>query len=259
MKKTEPLKEKKMKKAVLKTIVSAIALLSLVAVCAVSFEAYLYEYKGASVVKLTKTYAARSGGTGFQVLAPSGKQYTLTNAHICEIADTLIAHDQDQNTYEVKVIEINKKHDLCIMEPIEELRPLKVASNISLHERVWLIGHPALRPLTLESGHFAGNVEIGLYTKCSKEKLEEQLNKITEDDIKTIDDLEKLLMLLSGFCVKKMTAQYINNIAYGGNSGSPVVNKFGNVVGVLFAGRRDQPTASYTVPFSEIVDFLQDK
>lgn len=238
-----------------------VMVLSVTALGAMLFEAYIYDYKGNSVVMLTKTQLAQRGGTGFIVEAPSGKKYTLTNAHICKIGDQLVAHTQNSKTHTIKVIEIYPEHDLCIMEAVPGLRALKVASNIDLHERVWLIGHPALRPLTLESGHFAGDMDIQVYGACSTELAEKVLKKIEskkEEEI-TLDDLEQLLMLMAGMCIKPHNAQYINNISYGGNSGSPVVNKFGNVVGVLFAGSRSQPTSSYTVPISEIHKFLKDK
>lgn len=251
---------KKILKLTTRAALRLLTILGVIAVAAMGFEAYLYDYKGSSVVKITRTHAARSGGTGFQIEAPSGKKYILTNAHICKMGKNLIAHDQNGISTEISVIEIDTAHDLCIMEPIDGLRSLRIASDVVYHERVWLIGHPALRPLTLESGHFAGVVDIDLYSRCSKKLNSKQLDDFSKTgDINSIEDLEKFLMLMSGMCIVKRNAQYINNIAYGGNSGSPVVDKFGNVIGVLFAGRRDQPTASYTVPLRAIHKFLEDK
>ena len=118
---------KKISKKAIHLVIDIILTISTVAIFACLFESYLYTYKGSSVVKLTKTYNGKRGGTGFQVKAPSGKQYTLTNAHICAAGNKLIAHTQYGKKVEVKVIEIYKKHDLCIMDPVKEVRPLKIA------------------------------------------------------------------------------------------------------------------------------------
>lgn len=246
-------------KALSKSILLVLLIAGTVATSATLFESYLYEYKGSSVVKLTMTYEGRSGGTGFQIKAPSGKQYTLTNAHICRIGDSLIAHAQNGVKKKIRVIKIYDKHDLCIMEPVAGLRSLKIADNIELHERVWLIGHPALRDLTLESGHFVGNANIRIITECKTKPNQKEIDRLMKKRNPTIKDIIKLFQLMANLCTKRMTSQHINNISYGGNSGSPVVNKWGNVVGVLYAGRRDQNTASHTVPIKEIHKFLKDK
>lgn len=217
-----------------------------VAAGSVAFERFLYDYKGMSVVKLTKTEAGLSGGTGFQVLAPSGKQFTLTNAHICNMAPELVAHTQNGKTQKLKVLEIDKIHDLCIMEPVEDLRPLKVAGKLFHRERVWLIGHPALRPLTLESGHYVGMLSIQLFTDCAS-------------GIQITEPINFTYIRERRYCTRQFSSQHINNIAYGGNSGSPVLDMFGNVVGVLYAGRRDQATASHSVPLVDIKRFLANK
>lgn len=262
----------------LKRLLNSVLLLTLIALASATsltlYESFLYDYKGASVVMITKTTAGRSGGTGSVVVAPSGKKYTLTNAHICRMGKNLIAHKQNGETQEIKVIEIYRDHDLCIMEPVDGLRPLKIAKNIILHERVWLIGHPALRPLTLESGHFVGMMDISLSTTCSKLEIEEQRKQILKEleklknevDMDPILKMLKMILLLDRLyqfkynrCIKTVETQHINNIAYGGNSGSPVVDKFGNIIGLLFAGSRSQPTASFVVPLYEIHKFLEDK
>ena len=247
-------------KHLINSILLTACILATVVSGAILYETYMYNYTGASVVKLTSGF---SGGTGFQVTAPSGETYILTNAHICRIANELDAHSNtDEFLGTVKVIEIDKKHDLCIMESIRGLRALDVADTIDLYERVWLLGYPGLRPLTLESGHFAGSVEINLAVKCPQPKKKKKKESIKSEDPdldKIIGDLLDELMGYFDYCTRRYKAQYINNIAYGGNSGSPVLDKWGNVIGVLFAGSPSQPTSSYTVPLEYIHAFLKDK
>ena len=105
-------------KKLIKIISASVFIVGICAIAAVSYESYLYDYKGASVVKLTRTPMQFSGGTGFQIKAPSGKQYILTNAHICQIADSLYAKTQSGKISVVDVIKIYPHHDLCIMKPI---------------------------------------------------------------------------------------------------------------------------------------------
>ncbi len=207
-------------------------------------ERYMYDHIGNSVVKLTYSKNPRSGGTGFQVIAPSGKQYTLTNAHICKKQETLIATTQSGVKTELKVIKIDKNHDLCIAEGIPVLRGLNLASELFKHEKVYLIGHPGLRPLTLQSGRYVDNYNIKLRTRCEL------------DLIGTKRNVETFFGLKYVFCTKSFKTQHINVIAYGGNSGSPVVDVKGDVIGVLFAGSPSQNTSTYTVPLAYVHLFL---
>ena len=249
---------KSLKPVAIRVVSAASMLLLIVATLGVSstlYERYFYGYLGSSVVKITKTDKGLSGGTGFVVKAPSGKLYTLTNEHICSMGDNLVAHTQNGKKHKIKVIKKYKDHDLCIMEAVPGLRPFKIAKNIILHERVWLIGHPALRPLTLESGHYVGSFDIKLRSTCPVEVQK----MIKEKYDKGILTAQELYSIVYTYCTKELESQHISNIAYGGNSGSPVVDMFGNVIGVLYAGRRDQPTASHTVPLKEIIKFLRNK
>ncbi len=222
---------------------------------------YIYDYKGSSVVMLTDG----GGGTGF-VIETNGKRYTLTNKHICRIADKkgyLYYDTQDGRRGIIKVIKKFKDHDLCVMEAVPGVRALNIASDIERHEKLWLVGHPGLRALTLENGYFVGNTTIRMWGKCPKAENRRQLIKFL--DIKTPESLreifnyeEFLIKLLRGECIVPTSAAHLNNISYGGNSGSPVLNKWGNIVGVLFAGSPSHNTNSYMVPLKHIKQFLNE-
>ena len=211
-------------------------------------ELYILDFKGQSVVMITSD-ARRGGGTGFQVKAPSGNKYILTNKHICQIKGNLSATTQDGRIVKLKRLEEDYVHDLCLLTHVPKLPALRVAKNALRHERAFLVGHPALRQLTLETGRIIGDTHIKLWGKCSAE-----YNQIPEDE-----DFGSLIMRFMGYCTKYVHSTHINNIAYGDNSGSPVMDGLGNVIGVLFAGNPSQPTASYMVPLTYVQDFLKDK
>ena len=237
-------------------------------------ELAMYSLKGSSVVMLT---AGRSGGTGFRVQTIKGNTYILSNRHVCNISKSgdMIATDIMGNRHWIKVIEKSMVHDLCILEDIPTLPALKLGSEPNWKESMYILGHPALRPLTLQRGNFISNVEIGVMTSCNKYELEaakKEINKkfkelqnmckegITEDCFLGVLEIGYLQrMLLQGMCVVNYNADHVNLISYGGNSGSPILSKWGRVVGVLFAGYRGQPTASYMVPLSYVEGFLHDK
>ena len=210
-----------------------------------AYKTYIYDYKGKSVIYALSS--PRSGGTGFQVIAPSGEQYTITNRHICKGNDRLYYKDENGNSGVIEVIEISQTHDLCILEPIMSLPALKVASKLYMHEEVHLLGHPRLRPLTWERGYYLGFTYINLVTSCKEKSFhEKKQHQIT------------FAGLRFRYCTINISANMFNTNAYGGNSGSPILDFKGDVIAVLYAGSPSQPDISYAVPLNVLQEFLRD-
>lgn len=191
-------------------------------------------------------------GSGFHIKAPSGKTYILTNQHVCAVADKnqQLLVENSKKMVPRRVIAVYQKHDLCLIEALPgEDNGLRMASSVTIGEDIVLIGHPSGRPLTLSKGEFVHKKFIPMVNLEIK----------SQEECELIDGkwLEGGFFMPS-VCIEKISAFGISSPSYPGNSGSPVVNKWGNVVGVLFAGNRTQLNDSYMVPFHELKNFLKD-
>lgn len=193
-----------------------------------------------------------SGGTGFAVRAPSGKLYTLTNAHVCSIAkDGAMLAKYEGKKIRLQVISVSETTDLCLLSALPEKGGLEIGKELGMYEGVYLVGHPMLQPISIAAGWVRGRGEIpvgyceGAITKVSI---------LPEGETRSfkLDALDDLLEAMS--CVKYVDSIITNNFSLPGNSGSPVLNEDGKVIGVLFAG--DGRSTSLIVPLDRVQDFL---
>ena len=170
-----------------------------------------------NVVMLTNE-SSTGGGTGFEVVTPHGQVLTLTNRHICD-HDARYAHLEDGRIIPLRILEISKTTDLCILEGIQGYSGLTVATEELQHgDIVDIYGYGMLLPLTHSAGEFVG--EMGT----------------------------PVLSVLA--------PQYVTNVILPGNSGSPVL-KDGKVVGVAYASGEQIAFRALIVPLSDVKDFLR--
>ena len=232
---------------------------------------YMYDIVGGNIVKLSSAYGT---GTGWQVNS-NGKQYVITNAHVCSKASRLMATKTDGNQQVLKVIKKFAKHDLCALTPVVGLKGIDVARKSNHHEKVWLIGHPGGRALTMQTGHKVSPASIDVATdQCTVEDFLafadeidlqiEYAKKVCETKSASQcmaamqEPVYNIQLISLGYCVKNYETTHTNSISYGGNSGSPLLNSYGQAVGVLFAGSRVQNTDSYYVPIKYLKEFLNE-
>lgn len=177
----------------------------------------------------------RGGGTGFLVVTPNQGTVIVTNRHVCETADEEGTHfllEQGPAVWVAPLVMKSKKTDLCIIKPPKEVLDTRTGFELSATkpkagEYVQVYGHPFLRPLTHT---------FGKYVNEAREPLGMLGTPFAPDFVMLIGRLDFMV--------------------FPGNSGSPLLNSLGDVVGVIFAMEGASRNGLF-VPVSELRTFLE--
>jgi len=193
----------------------------------------LRSYVADNVVRVTNEDGS-SGGTGFHVIAPSGKTYILTNSHVCGVSEdgvtvTIVKRDRK---YIKKIVKDSEFTDLCLIEPLGGMTGLSVSYRASLGEVLAVVGHPSLFDITMSRGELISEQMVKVFSHYLPiDKDGKMLTNDCEQPKHTIEE-----GLWGTACIVNVQA-YLSNIQIlPGNSGSPLINFYGGVVGVAFAG-----------------------
>lgn len=236
-----------------KLALAALFVFGVFAYLGVNLEQYKDDYININTNSIFKVLnlARTGGGTGFVIRAQSGKNYILTNAHVCGVADSegrVALQEKDGTLYESHVKKVFKKHDLCLIDAKSDWTPISIARDSYVGENIYVVGYPGLEPLSMVKGQLRAYLNI---------QMEAGRNKECEEGEESVDPGPIGQMFgVNNICVKTFYSQPITANIYPGNSGSPVMDNYGNVVGVAFAS--NEYHQGYIVPLSYIKEFLKE-
>lgn len=229
-----------------------------------------------SKVYMIRDSVLSGGGTGFAIKAPSGASYILTNDHVCAVSSdkqTVLVSDDDDNMMRRRIIAHDEYSDLCLIEGLPGVEGLEVATfNPSLGENVTVVGHPRLFPLTVSKGEMIGKEDVDIFEgpiavmnpntgeweqiPVDRGGVDPKQCMMAKHSQPVIDLQFFWLKIRVKFCVWTVKDAYMTTaVIHGGNSGSPVVNFWGNVTSVAFAA--DDTNWGRMVPLKDIKRFLK--
>jgi len=211
---------------------------------------YIRDKVGSKTVMIL---SKRSGGSGFFIETEKEDTYILTNRHICKLSKNGymdIVVPGSEKVFKQKILKLSDKYDLCVIESIKGIEGLSLADDVEISETISIVGHPKLQPLTVSKGELIGYRYIQIATK----------NPLPADCkfgvVRELPPLTAVIFGIKSVCINNYYSGQVTAYSRGGSSGSPVVNFYGNIVGVLFAGSVKDQFVSFAVPLEDIREFL---
>lgn len=176
------------------------------------------------------------GGYGSGVII-STKGYVLTNNHVVEDNENLeviLSYHYNLDRYEeyahsIEIIKQDKVKDLAlikIIKPRTALRPIKISRNIpAIGSQVHAIGHPDLEVWTFTTGYIS--------------QIRDEYEWSYKDDFEHIANVYQTQTPIAE-----------------GNSGGPLLNNYGNLIGINTFGDSENDFQNFSVTVDEIIRFL---
>ena len=174
----------------------------------------------------------QAAGTGF-ILSESG--YIMTNKHVVEDARTVNVTLNNGRTYKnVKIVGTDPLNDSAILkvDNPEDFKPVKIGDSktVNVGQEVIVIGNAL--------GEYSNSVTSGIISGTGREL-------VASDS--------------SGNAYERLTDMLQTDAAInGGNSGGPLVNAAGEVIGIATAYASTSQTVGFAIPISNVKGIINN-
>lgn len=191
-------------------------------------------------------------GTGAVVERGDGYSVILTNNHVCRALfgqDTRPFTVLDSRQEELTLVKKLYKTDLCMLTTRSLNKFRREGFKLSLvtpgyGDWLLVVGHPNNQPQTPSEGYYVAEVDTDM--------ADAPVAGVCEDGAPITDSS------MGPVCGHEMHLAQVTNLVYPGNSGSPIMDVAGHLVGIV------NSTNSFTyhgnfIPADDVEDFLTSK
>lgn len=231
-----------------------ILLLILVLAPAAMFTTLVSQQHPSKFTVMVTNLSESSGGSGSTIYSSNMKSIVLTNAHVCEVLNEEggFVKKEDGSKYLVTGYRKSEFHDLCAVWVAADLGDTVSLSPSAprAYSEATITGHPALLPNIINKGSFGERKVISVMTG---------VKKCSEDTVKTEQDATFCAIFGMIPIVTNYESVIVSAMIMGGSSGSAVLNKDGELSGVVFAGQGGGLSYAFIVPYEYVAVFLKEE
>lgn len=164
-----------------------------------------------------------NSGSGFVYKIKNNKNYIITSYHLVEGYNDIYIYSYDNRKVNASIKGVDEESDIAILEISDDLNLKKIkigdSSKLNIGDVVYAVGTP------IDYRYFS------TFTKGIISYLDREI-KVDGNNYKTIQ---------------------IDASINSGNSGGPLIDKNGNVVGVVFIKENDIDGVGFALPINEVL------
>lgn len=189
------------------------------------------------------------GGTGSIFRSYKEASHILTNKHVCRLIEQGGYVVKEHKKYLITHYKKFKHHDLCLVRVAHNFKiSLSIAQTLAKPaDTTYVSGHPSLLPHIMSKGHLSSGMPIKLIVgvkNCTKEDYKKYPGKCG---------------FFGGIpVIEEFDSEVVSNLIKPGSSGSAVFNKYGELIGVVYAGNGRDFSYGFIVPQIYLLYFIQN-